>query len=130
MLEFPYGIADFRRIRRDAMVYVDRTAHIRDLTVQKAVEAGELVKVHQPWAHYDRETWLREAVSPSEGARMFARFLRKHATVDRLERIVDRSFGSDPQRYRQAGEAGAEGQKPECSIHPHLQRWCCARTDR
>ncbi len=31
MLEFPYGIADFRRIRRDGMVYVDRTAHIRDL---------------------------------------------------------------------------------------------------
>jgi hypothetical protein len=31
MLNFPYGIADFRRIRRDGMVYVDRTAHIRDL---------------------------------------------------------------------------------------------------
>ena len=33
MLQFPYGIADFRRIRRDSMVYVDRTAHIRDLEI-------------------------------------------------------------------------------------------------
>jgi hypothetical protein len=31
MLNFPYGIADFRRMRREGMVYVDRTAHIRDL---------------------------------------------------------------------------------------------------
>jgi len=31
MIQFPYGIADFRSIRRDGMVYVDRTAHIRDL---------------------------------------------------------------------------------------------------
>jgi hypothetical protein len=31
MIRFPYGIADFRRIRREGMVYVDRTAHIRDL---------------------------------------------------------------------------------------------------
>ena len=31
MIQFPYGIADFRRIRREGMVYVDRTAHIRDL---------------------------------------------------------------------------------------------------
>ncbi len=31
MLQFPYGIADFRRIRREGRVYVDRTAHIRDL---------------------------------------------------------------------------------------------------
>lgn len=31
MIQFPYGIADFRRIRREGMVYVDRTAHIREL---------------------------------------------------------------------------------------------------
>ncbi len=31
MIEFPYGIADFRRIRRQRLVYVDRTAHIADL---------------------------------------------------------------------------------------------------
>ncbi len=30
-IEFPYGIADFERIRRDGMFYVDRTAKIRDL---------------------------------------------------------------------------------------------------
>ena len=28
---FPYGIADFRRIRREGRVYVDRTAYIRDV---------------------------------------------------------------------------------------------------
>lgn len=31
MTRFPYGIADFRRIRREGMVYVDRTGHIGDL---------------------------------------------------------------------------------------------------
>ncbi len=31
MLELPYGIADFHAIRRDGMVYVDRTAHLRDV---------------------------------------------------------------------------------------------------
>jgi hypothetical protein len=31
MLKFPYGIADFHRIRSDGFVYVDRTSHIRDL---------------------------------------------------------------------------------------------------
>ncbi len=31
MIEFPYGIADFRRIRQQGRVYVDRTAHIRDI---------------------------------------------------------------------------------------------------
>jgi hypothetical protein len=31
MIQFPYGIADFRRIRREGMVYLDRTGHLRDL---------------------------------------------------------------------------------------------------
>lgn len=31
MIQFPYGIADFRRIRREGMVYVDRTAYVREL---------------------------------------------------------------------------------------------------
>ena len=31
MLSFPYGIADFHRIRREGFVYVDRTHHIRRL---------------------------------------------------------------------------------------------------
>ncbi len=31
MIQFLYGIADFRRIRREGRVYVDLTAHIRDL---------------------------------------------------------------------------------------------------
>lgn len=31
MLTFPYGVADFQRIRKTGRVYVDRTAHIRDV---------------------------------------------------------------------------------------------------
>jgi Predicted AAA-ATPase len=31
MLEFPYGIADFQAIRRDGMVYVDRTSYFREV---------------------------------------------------------------------------------------------------
>ncbi len=31
MIEFPYGIADFHSIRRDGMVYVDRTAYLREV---------------------------------------------------------------------------------------------------
>jgi DNA-binding transcriptional LysR family regulator len=52
-------------------------AQLPDFYVQRAVEAGELVKVHQPWAHYDRETW---AVYPhnrhlSAKVRFFVDFL-------------------------------------------------------
>jgi hypothetical protein len=39
VIQFPYGIADFRRIRREGMVYVDRTAHIRDLETLGSVLA-------------------------------------------------------------------------------------------
>lgn len=31
MIQFPYGIADFRRIRREGLLYLDRTAHLRDI---------------------------------------------------------------------------------------------------
>ena len=31
MISFPYGIADFHAVRSEDLVYVDRTAHIRDL---------------------------------------------------------------------------------------------------
>jgi hypothetical protein len=31
MIEFPYGIADFYAIRRDGMLYVDRTAYVREV---------------------------------------------------------------------------------------------------
>ncbi len=31
MIEFPYGIADFRSIRQQGLVYLDRTAHIREV---------------------------------------------------------------------------------------------------
>lgn len=31
MLKFPYGLADFPRLIREGYVYVDRTAHLRDV---------------------------------------------------------------------------------------------------
>ncbi|NJL28339.1 MAG: AAA family ATPase [Thermoanaerobaculia bacterium] len=31
MITLPYGIADFRRIRRDGMVYLDRTSYLREI---------------------------------------------------------------------------------------------------
>ncbi|NJL28363.1 MAG: AAA family ATPase [Thermoanaerobaculia bacterium] len=37
MIELPYGLADFRRIRRQGMVYVDRTAHLRDVELLGSV---------------------------------------------------------------------------------------------
>lgn len=52
-------------------------AQLPDFYVQKAVEAGELVKLHQPWSYYWRETW---AVYPhsrhlSAKVRFFVDFL-------------------------------------------------------
>ena len=34
--------------------------------------------------HYDREIWRRDALPPAEAAEEFSRFLRRHATVDRV----------------------------------------------
>ena len=31
MIELPYGIADFHRIRREGLVYVDRTRYFHDV---------------------------------------------------------------------------------------------------
>lgn len=55
-------------------------AQLPDFYVQQAVEAGELVKLHQPWSHYWRETW---AVYPhsrhlSAKVRFFVDFLTSY----------------------------------------------------
>jgi len=53
MLELPYGVADFHRIRTRGMVYVDRTAHIRD------VEAlGDVLVFLRP-RHFGKSLWLQ-----------------------------------------------------------------------
>jgi len=36
--------------------------------------------------HYDRERWEQEAVPAEEAAKQFARFLRRHATVDMVSK--------------------------------------------
>ena len=36
--------------------------------------------------HYDRETWLRDALPAGQAAKRFADFLRRHATVDKQSR--------------------------------------------
>ncbi len=53
MLEFPYGIADFHRIRQQRLVYVDRTTHIRDLE-----RLGSILVFLRP-RRFGKSLWLR-----------------------------------------------------------------------
>ncbi len=53
MIQFPYGIADFRRIRREGMVYVDRTAYIRDLE-----DLGSILAFLRP-RRFGKSLWLQ-----------------------------------------------------------------------
>jgi hypothetical protein len=53
MIEFPYGIADFHSIRRDRMVYVDRTAHIREME-----RLGRVLVFLRP-RRFGKSLWLR-----------------------------------------------------------------------
>ncbi|MCP4653956.1 MAG: AAA family ATPase [bacterium] len=57
MIQFPYGIADFRSIRRDGMVYVDRTAHIRDLEM-----LGRILVFLRP-RRFGKSLWLQTLAS-------------------------------------------------------------------
>jgi len=57
MIQFPYGIADFRSIRRDDMVYVDRTAHIRDLE-----RLGRILVFLRP-RRFGKSLWLQTLAS-------------------------------------------------------------------
>ena len=53
MNELPYGIADFHRIRRQGFVYVDRTAHIRDLE-----RLGSILVFLRP-RRFGKSLWLQ-----------------------------------------------------------------------
>ncbi len=53
MIQFPYGIADFRRIRQQGMVYVDRTATIRDLE-----RLGSILVFLRP-RRFGKSLWLQ-----------------------------------------------------------------------
>ncbi len=53
MIQFPYGIADFRRIRQQGMVYVDRTAAIRDIE-----RLGSILVFLRP-RRFGKSLWLR-----------------------------------------------------------------------
>ena len=58
-------------------------AQLPDFYVREAVQAGELVKLHQDWAHYRRETW---AVFPhsrhlSAKVRFFVDFVADYFSV-------------------------------------------------
>ncbi|MCP4680321.1 MAG: AAA family ATPase [Deltaproteobacteria bacterium] len=57
MIQFPYGIADFRRIRRQGRVYVDRTAHIRDLEM-----LGDVLVFLRP-RRFGKSLWLQTLAS-------------------------------------------------------------------
>ncbi len=53
MIQFPYGIADFRRIRREGRVYVDRTAHIRNLE-----DLGDILVFLRP-RRFGKSLWVQ-----------------------------------------------------------------------
>ena len=53
MIKFPYGIADFCRIRREERVYVDRSAHIRDLE-----DLGDTLVFLRP-RRFGKSLWLQ-----------------------------------------------------------------------
>ena len=53
MIQFPYGIADFRRIRREGRVYVDRTAYIRNLEV-----LGDILVFLRP-RRFGKSLWVQ-----------------------------------------------------------------------
>ena len=53
MTQFPYGIADFRRIRREGRVYVDRTGHIRDLE-----DLGDILVFLRP-RRFGKSLWVQ-----------------------------------------------------------------------
>ena len=53
MIEFPYGIADFRRIRRQGRIYVDRTAYIRDVE-----RLGDVLVFLRP-RRFGKSLWLQ-----------------------------------------------------------------------
>ncbi len=53
MLTFPYGIADFRRIRQERRVYLDRTAHIRDVE-----NLGDILVFLRP-RRFGKSLWLQ-----------------------------------------------------------------------
>lgn len=53
MIKFPYGIADFLRIRREGMVYVDRTAYLREVE-----SLGDILVFLRP-RRFGKSLWLR-----------------------------------------------------------------------
>ncbi len=57
MIEFPYGIADFRSIRRDAMVYVDRTGYIPEVE-----RLGRILVFLRP-RRFGKSLWLQTLAS-------------------------------------------------------------------
>jgi DNA-binding transcriptional LysR family regulator len=72
-------------------------AQLPDFYVQPAVEAGDLVKLHQPWSRYERESW---AVYPhsrhlSAKVRFFVDFLTEYISdnfMPSAASFVDRSM--------------------------------------
>ena len=57
MIELPYGIADFRTIRRDGLLYLDRTAHIREIE-----RLGRILVFLRP-RRFGKSLWLQTLAS-------------------------------------------------------------------
>ncbi len=80
MIQFPYGIADFRRIRHQHRLYVDRTAHIRDLE-----RLGDVLVFLRP-RRFGKSLWLQTLANYYD--------LRRGHEFDKL--FGDLDIGADP----------------------------------
>jgi hypothetical protein len=70
MIELPYGIADYRTIRTQGMLYVDRTAHIRDVE-----NLGRALVLLRP-RRFGKSLWLQTLANYYD--------LRRHDEFDAL----------------------------------------------
>ncbi len=84
MIQFPYGIADFRRIRQQGRVYVDRTAHIRDVEM-----LGDVLVFLRP-RRFGKSLWLQTLANYYD--------LRRRDEFDEL--FGDLAIGREPTPHR------------------------------
>ncbi|MCP4659264.1 MAG: AAA family ATPase [bacterium] len=84
MIELPYGIADFHRIRTQGLVYVDRTSHIRDLE-----RLGSILVFLRP-RRFGKSLWLQTLAEYYD--------LRRADEFDAL--FGDLAIGRDPTPLR------------------------------
>ncbi|MCP4589645.1 MAG: AAA family ATPase, partial [bacterium] len=103
MIRFPYGIADFRRIRQQGRVYVDRTAHIRDIE-----DLGDVLVFLRP-RRFGKSLWIQTLATyydlryaeQFDAFRRFGDRQQPHAARQSLLRLAVELLRRGSQRWRQ-----------------------------